>query len=323
MKRQQIYELLKAHFDKDEQGFLTVSKQIAREISKIGDKQLSDALNNLINNNIQTAASDSNEINDFFVSKSMKDYFELVEKALNLNLINKIFIYGKPGTGKTLFARTIAVNTHKSIREININEILDYRFGESMKNIENIFKDARGGIIFIDEVDSVASKRSGSKDLFEVNRILNTILKLVDSMTKDTTLIVSTNLFDSIDEAFIRRFDLTLNFDTYTKSDFKDLIDFFMKKHSIDLKEDVLKHFSNIVINTHRQWSPSYVEKALKLISIWQMAGKDVTTPLLQTMFSLKFPTNKLELKKMMTDNKVPVRAIDWLIKGIHYEETH
>lgn len=315
MKKQQIYDLFKQHFLNDDQGFLITAKKITRELNMMGEKEFANKLNSLINDNIKITHSAVKTEDTFFINESMSQYLELVETSLKANAFNKIFIHGKPGTGKTMFVKTISEKIGRELIELNINTVLDYRLGESMKNLEQIFKESEHKIIFIDEVDSIASKRNGGRDLFEINRLLNTVLKLIDGLSPDTILFVSTNLFTSIDEAFIRRFDFVLNFDNYTKNDLLKIIPFFINKLNVTISEEVLKYFTNIIENTYEIWSPSYIEKAIKLISVWERSNKSANIPLLQVMLSFDVRKSRDDLRNMLLEHKVPVRTVAWLFK--------
>ena len=72
-------------------------------------------------------------------------------------------MYGPPGTGKTLIARAIACETSAHFLLINGPELMSKFVGESENNLRKIFNEAARkapSIVFIDEIDSIAPKRS-------------------------------------------------------------------------------------------------------------------------------------------------------------------
>ena len=131
----------------------------------------------------------------------------------------KILLYGPPGTGKTFIARAIAGEVDAAFYSVNCQDLISKYMGESSKTLDKLFDDAHKNeraIIFFDEFDSVASKRSdstGGADA-EMSRFVATFLTKVDGFKKSKTckmllLIAATNRPWAIDSAMVRggRFD--------------------------------------------------------------------------------------------------------------------
>lgn len=131
----------------------------------------------------------------------------------------KILLYGPPGTGKTFIARAIAGEVDAAFYSVNCQDLISKYMGESSKTLDKLFDDAQKNeraIIFFDEFDSVASKRSdstGGADA-EMSRFVATFLTKVDGFKKSKTckmllLIAATNRPWAIDSAMVRggRFD--------------------------------------------------------------------------------------------------------------------
>lgn len=123
-----------------------------------------------------------------------------------------VLMYGPPGTGKTLTAKAIANEANARFFEIEGPEIMSKYKGESEAEIRQVFENARGNdaaIIFIDELDAIASKRSDDSEA--ENRIVAQFLSEMDGMQSDENVVViaATNRVDSIDTALRRggRFD--------------------------------------------------------------------------------------------------------------------
>ncbi|NJK78698.1 MAG: EAL domain-containing protein [Chloroflexaceae bacterium] len=119
--------------------------------------------------------------------------------------------YGPPGTGKTLFAQAIANAMHATIQMINGPEIMSKWIGESESNLRQIFAMARRNtpaVIFFDEFDSIAGKRSGFNDSGsrEMNAVVSQLLTELDGFDADQDLLVigTTNRLDMIDKALLR-----------------------------------------------------------------------------------------------------------------------
>ena len=130
---------------------------------------------------------------------------------------------GQPGTGKTFLARAFASEADIPFFQLSAGEISSKWHGESEERIRNLFDNARKfapSIIFIDEIDSIASARSGmGGEQSEVHaKILNQLLTCMDGFEKDDKYIfvmAATNRADALDPAILRpgRFDEHIPFD--------------------------------------------------------------------------------------------------------------
>ncbi len=134
-------------------------------------------------------------------------------KRLGVRPPKGILLYGPPGTGKTLLAKAVAHESEANFISIKGPELLSKWVGESEKAVREIFKKARQAspvIIFFDELDSLAPKRSGS-DHSGSERVVNQLLTEIDGLEAlhDVVIIGATNRPDILDTALLRpgRFD--------------------------------------------------------------------------------------------------------------------
>ncbi|MEW6748600.1 MAG: AAA family ATPase [Candidatus Micrarchaeota archaeon] len=121
-----------------------------------------------------------------------------------------ILLFGPPGTGKTMLMRALAKELKYNFIEVRCSQILSQWYGESEKNVKEVFDNARKNaptVLFFDEIDAVAKKRSADS-LDEVGqRVLSELLQQIDGASKSekTVMIVgATNRPDELDPAMLR-----------------------------------------------------------------------------------------------------------------------
>ena len=124
-----------------------------------------------------------------------------------------VLLHGPPGTGKTLLARAVANESAAKFFHIAGPEVMGSAYGESERRLREIFEQAAENapsIIFIDEIDSIAPKRSQVSGEAE-KRLVAQLLTLLDGVEprQNTVIIAATNRPEAIDEALRRpgRFD--------------------------------------------------------------------------------------------------------------------
>jgi transitional endoplasmic reticulum ATPase len=125
-----------------------------------------------------------------------------------------ILLYGAPGTGKTLLAKAVAKESEANFILIKGPELLSKWVGESEKAVRKIFEKARQtspSIIFFDEIDSLAPRRSAADDNKVTERVVNQLLTEIDGLEElhNVVIIGATNRPDILDTALLRpgRFD--------------------------------------------------------------------------------------------------------------------
>ena len=117
-----------------------------------------------------------------------------------------VLLTGPPGTGKTTIAKVLAAQANCSFYPVSAGDITSMWLGESERNIQRLFERARENrpsIIFIDEIDAIASRRGeyGSYD-----RQINELLQEMDGISGQQGIFVlaATNRPDQLDPAVLR-----------------------------------------------------------------------------------------------------------------------
>ena len=124
-------------------------------------------------------------------------------------------LYGIPGTGKTLLAKAVASESEANFISVKGPELLSKWVGESEKGVREVFRKAKQAaptVIFFDEIDAIASARSGSDtDSGVTKRVVNQLLTEMDGLEEleDVAIIAATNRPDILDAGLMRpgRFD--------------------------------------------------------------------------------------------------------------------
>ena len=122
-----------------------------------------------------------------------------------------VLLYGPPGCGKTMLTQAIAQETGCDMYMLDVSKIGSSYINESAKNIGTIFdyikekaqNSQKPIILFMDEMDSLMSKRSGGSNAdIESNKVVNTLLTQINEL-KNSNIIVfgATNMPDLIDSA--------------------------------------------------------------------------------------------------------------------------
>ncbi|AMM54344.1 CDC48 family AAA ATPase [Pyrococcus kukulkanii] len=179
---------------------------------------------------------------------------ELFEK-LGIEPPKGVLLYGPPGTGKTLLAKAVANEANAYFIAINGPEIMSKYYGESEERLREVFKEAEENapaIIFIDEIDAIAPKRSEVTGEVE-KRVVAQLLALMDGLKSRGKVIVigATNRPDALDPALRRpgRFDREIEVGVPDKQGRKEILQIHTRGMPIEpdfRKGDVLKALEEI-----------------------------------------------------------------------------
>ena len=215
-----------------------------------------------------------------------------VFQKLGVGAPKGILLTGPPGTGKTLLAKAVATETDANFYSIAGPEIMSKYYGESEKHIREIFEKAEKNapsIVFIDEIDSIAPKRSEGIDQTE-KRIVAQLLTLMDGLKSRGQVVVmaATNMPEDIDIALRRpgRFDRELKINPPDEIGRKEILQIHTRGMPLD--KDV--KFDEIAIKTR-----GYTGADIEILS------KEAALKALKPHFS--------KLKNLQ--EKVPIEILD------------
>ncbi|KAJ5778571.1 ATPase [Penicillium odoratum] len=128
-------------------------------------------------------------------------------KRLNVKSKKGVLLYGPPGCSKTLTVKALATEAGLNFLAVKGAEILSMYVGESERSLREIFRKARAArpsIIFFDEIDAIAARRSSTSQ-GGVN-VLTTLLNEMDGIEelRNVLVVAATNKPDVLDPALMR-----------------------------------------------------------------------------------------------------------------------
>ncbi|XP_054394885.1 26S proteasome regulatory subunit 6B isoform X2 [Pongo abelii] len=147
-------------------------------------------------------------------------HFELY-KQIGIDPPRGVLMYGPPGCGKTMLAKAVAHHTTAAFIRVVGSEFVQKYLGEGPRMVRDVFRLAKENapaIIFIDEIDAIATKRFDAQTGAdrEVQRILLELLNQMDGFDQNVNVkvIMATNRADTLDPALLRpgRLDRKIEF---------------------------------------------------------------------------------------------------------------
>ncbi|MDH5524856.1 MAG: AAA family ATPase [Desulfobulbaceae bacterium] len=141
----------------------------------------------------------------------------------NMNLL----FYGVPGAGKSELARYIAKHLDRELLVKRLSDILDPFVGGTERNISRVFSEAENeeAVLVIDEADSLIFNRDAAVRSWEIS-CTNEFLSQMERF--QGILICTTNRFDGLDEASLRRFNHKVGFRHLTPEGVEAFYDKFL-----------------------------------------------------------------------------------------------
>jgi transitional endoplasmic reticulum ATPase len=186
-----------------------------------------------------------------------------------------VLLHGPPGTGKTLIAKAVANESGANFYTINGPEIMSKFYGQSEENLRKIFEEAQKNapsIIFLDEIDAIAPKRSEVHGEVE-RRVVSQLLTLMDGLKGRGKLIVigATNIPDTLDPALRRhgRFDREIRIDVPDRNGRKEILQIHTRGMPID--SDLDDFYSEQKVDTGK--IKDILKQCIKKIQVSDLIG--------------------------------------------------
>lgn len=283
MKKGDILDLIKYHFQNKEKEFRDKTITVAREFDKTGDSQLAQYIMGLLSQ-ANTFFPQSEDVGSSLVPVKLDtDPLPLPELIMNdlkgiINAVNhgigvsKFLFVGSPGTGKTESSKHIARLLGRQLLQVDFSNLVDSKLGQTAKNLTSLFNEINGlpfpnnYIILFDEIDTIALDRINQNDVREMGRVTSTFLKLLDSVSSEIVIIATTNLFSDLEKALVRRFDATIDFDRYTVADKIEVAEVILNNYVRQFKNVArdLRLFKKILKNAKNVPNPGDLKNIIR-----------------------------------------------------------
>lgn len=180
-----------------------------------------------------------------FSDKDIKYDLSLANTNINMsNITNGIIksqkddwsliLYGVSGSGKTEYANYIAKKLNKPIIKKKVSDLQSMWVGECEKNINKAFKEAakENAILMFDEADCWLRDRQANRQSWETSQTNQFLQNLEEAKHP---VIITTNLFQNLDSAALRRFVFKVGFEYMTQQQVKQAFKVFF---NLDISND-------------------------------------------------------------------------------------
>jgi hypothetical protein len=126
----------------------------------------------------------------------------------------KVLFAGESGTGKTMAAGVIARDLGLDLFRVDLATVVSKYIGETERNLDRIFAAAEGSnaVLLFDEADALFGKRSEVKDAHDRYANIEVAYLLQRMEAYAGGIILATNLRSNVDDAFLRRLDILVEF---------------------------------------------------------------------------------------------------------------
>lgn len=215
--------------------------EIFKELNElVGLKKVKNVLNDLVN----------------LITLKNKTKDELKINNVNLHMV----FLGNPGTGKTTVARLISeilynlkyIKQNKII-EVSSKDLIAEYVGQTAIKTMNVVNKALGGVLFIDEAYSLASKNGQNSFNDEA---IATLIKAMEDYRDNLVVIFAGYTkemqdFLNSNSGIVSRIGYTLEFEDYTNEELKQIFENMIKKAGFNLEPDAIDEVEN-KINENR-----------------------------------------------------------------------
>lgn len=147
-----------------------------------------------------------------------------------------LMLHGQSGCGKTMLARYISHKADLPFVYVQFSNLVESYLGKTQSNVARVFEYARSApcVLCFDEIDAIGMARGQKDDVGEMNRIVIALMQEMDRLHNKVIIIGTTNRFDRLDPALVRRFPLQYELKPLAAAEVKQLAQKFFTYAGID-----------------------------------------------------------------------------------------
>lgn len=166
------------------------------------------------------------------------DYYKAAETLsdLGISYLPALILYGESGCGKTMLARYIAYQAKLPFVYVRFSNLIDSHLGKTQNNLSDIFHYVKTApcVLCFDEIDMIGMKRGQKDDVGEMNRIVISLMQELDRCPNHVIIIATTNRFDRLDSALVRRFPFQYELKPLSFEEAEELSRMFFEHAGLD-----------------------------------------------------------------------------------------
>lgn len=150
---------------------------------------------------------------------------------LGISYLPAAILYGQSGTGKTELARYIAHKADLPFVYVRFSSVVNSLLGGTQSNINKVFSYAKSSpcVLCFDEIDAIGLKRGDTNDVSEMSRATIALMQEMDALPNNVIIIGTTNRYDRLDPALVRRFPISYQVKPFTRQEVISLVEKFFR----------------------------------------------------------------------------------------------